>query len=140
MNEWIVACNLDYYDVYGAFSKFKCLDWKQDLKKVEVGDAVYIYVTVRKKKIKYADVHTIKYKCCVNQVNLPTADIDDSDYILNHDIFVGCKKYMELELIREYDAECLSLSKLRDCGLKGNIQGQRSVPGCIKPLLDSMCE
>lgn len=130
MGTWIIPCNLKYYDVDGAFSKLQCIDWKQSLKNVEVGDIVYIYVGM--------PVKAIRYKCLVNKVNLPVTEIDDSDYIRNGEAYLGYGNLMELELIRAYDTECLPLSKLRECGLKGNIQGPCSLPECIVPLINSV--
>lgn len=128
MSAWIIPCNLKYYDVNGAFAKLPRIDWKQSLKKVEVGDTVYIYVGT--------PVKAIRYKCLVNKVNLPAPEIDDSDYIRNGEAYLGYGNQMELELIRAYDAECLPLSKLREYGLKGNIQGPCSLPDCIVPLIN----
>ena len=31
MEQWIIACNLKYYDVFNAFKKLKRLDWKQSV-------------------------------------------------------------------------------------------------------------
>ena len=44
MEQWIIPCNIKYYDVEGAFEKLKCLDWKQSNKSIHVGDEVYIYI------------------------------------------------------------------------------------------------
>lgn len=42
MTEWIIPCNIKYYDVTGAFKKLKKLDWKQSNKNIETEDIVYI--------------------------------------------------------------------------------------------------
>ena len=44
--EWIIPCNLKYYDVVGAFGKFDRLNWKQSTN-IEVGDIVYVYIDPR---------------------------------------------------------------------------------------------
>lgn len=44
MEQWIIPCNVKYYDVQGAFKKLKCLDWKQSNKSIRVGDEVFIYI------------------------------------------------------------------------------------------------
>lgn len=56
MTEWIIPCNLKYYDVKGAFSKFKAIDWKQSAKNICVGDIVYIYVGKPISAIKYGNL------------------------------------------------------------------------------------
>ena len=40
--EWIIPCNLKYYDVGGAFTNLKSIDWKQSNKSIAVGDIVYV--------------------------------------------------------------------------------------------------
>lgn len=70
MEQWIIPCNVKYYDVKGAFEKLKCLDWKQSNKSIAMGDEVFIYIGT--------PVRAIKYKCKVNKVNLNYIEIDDT--------------------------------------------------------------
>ncbi len=42
MENWIIPCNPIFYDVIGAFTKLKRIDWKQSMKNINVGDNVYI--------------------------------------------------------------------------------------------------
>ncbi len=42
MEQWIISCNIKYYDVIGAFKKLQKLDWKQSNKSIEIGDEVFI--------------------------------------------------------------------------------------------------
>ena len=123
MEEWITPCNLKYYDVIGAFKKLQCLDWKQSVKSICVGDIVYIYIGT--------PVKAIKYKCLANKINLDHIEIDDSEFVLNGDPYENYGTHMELQLIEEYDDYQYSLSKLRANGLKGNIQGPRRVLGIL---------
>ncbi len=44
MAEWIVPCNIKYYDVVNAFKRLNCIDWKQTNRNIKVGDIVYIYI------------------------------------------------------------------------------------------------
>lgn len=46
MEQWIIPCNIKYYDVIGAFNELKCLDWKQSCKSINVGDEIYIYIVL----------------------------------------------------------------------------------------------
>ena len=114
MANWIIPCNLRYYDVVGAFSKLKKLDWKQSAKNMAVGDYVYIYVA--------NPIGAIRFKCLITKVNLPTIEIDDREFIINGDNYVDYGNHMELELVRSYEDQ-LRLDVLRELGLKGNIQG-----------------
>ncbi len=121
MADWVIPCNLKYYDVVGAFSNLKCIDWKQSAKSIEIGDIVYIYVG--------RPQMAIRYKCKVNKVNLDKIEIDDSKYIVNGEPYAEYGNHMELELVKTYNSDELSLSILREYGLKGNIQGPRKIDG-----------
>lgn len=130
MTEWIIPCNLKYYDVKGAFSKFKAIDWKQSAKNICVGDIVYIYVG--------KPISAIKYKCRVNKTNLSQIEIDDSEFIINGENYENYGNHMELELIREYADTELTLDMLVENGLKGNIQGPRRVDVLIRESINKV--
>ena len=38
MAEWIIPCNPDYFDVFGAFEKLGSVDWNQNTPGIEKGD------------------------------------------------------------------------------------------------------
>jgi len=118
MSEWITPCNPKYYNVIGAFSKLKCIDWKQSSPNIKIGDIVYIYVS--------KPIMAIKYKCKVNKVNLPKIEIDDSEFVVDGEPYLTYPEHMELEMLREYDEE-LSMSELSKHGVKGHIQSIRKV-------------
>lgn len=130
MTEWIIPCNLKYYDVKGAFSKFKAIDWKQSAKNICVGDIVYIYVG----KL----ISAIKYKCRVNKTNLSKVEIDDSEFVINGENYENYGNHMELELIREYADTELTRDMLVENGLKGNIQGPRRVDVLIRESINKV--
>ncbi len=130
MTEWIIPCNLKYYDVKGAFSKFKAIDWKQSAKNICVGDIVYIYVG--------KPISAIKYKCRVNKTNLSKVEIDDSEFVINGENYENYGNHMELELIREYADTELTRDMLVENGLKGNIQGPRRVDVLIRESINKV--
>ena len=130
MTEWIIPCNLKYYDVKGAFSKFKAIDWKQSAKNICVGDIVYIYVG--------KPISAIKYKCRVNKTNLSKVEIDDSEFVINGENYENYCNHMELELIREYADTELTRDMLVENGLKGNIQGPRRVDVLIRESINKV--
>lgn len=130
MTEWIIPCNLKYYDVKGAFSKFKAIDWKQSAKNICVGDIVYIYVG--------KPISAIKYKCRVNKANLSKVEIDDSEFVINGENYENYGNHMELELIREYAGTELTRDMLVENGLKGNIQGPRRVDVLIRESINKV--
>ncbi len=130
MTDWIIPCNLKYYDVKGAFSKFKAIDWKQSAKNICVGDIVYIYVG--------KPISAIKYKCRVNKANLSKVEIDDSEFVINGENYENYGNHMELELIREYAGTELTRDMLVENGLKGNIQGPRRVDVLIQESINKV--
>ena len=130
MTDWIIPCNLKYYDVKGAFSKFTAIDWKQSAKNICVGDIVYIYVG--------KPISAIKYKCRVNKANLSKVEIDDSEFVINGENYENYGNHMELELIREYAGTELTRDMLVENGLKGNIQGPRRVDVLIQESINKV--
>lgn len=118
--EWIIPCNLKYYDVQGAFDNLRVIDWKQSNKNISVGDIVYVYVG--------KPIGAIKYKCNVCKVNLGVCEIDDSAFVKIGDVFERYGNYMELELIEEYANDFLTIDKMHNMGLRGNIQSPRKMP------------
>lgn len=68
MAEWIIPCNLKYYDVDQAFYELQRIDWKQSTN-IRTGYTVYIYIG--------ASISGIKYICHVNKTDLSIPDIDD---------------------------------------------------------------
>lgn len=130
MTEWIIPCSLKYYDVKGAFSKFKAIDWKQSAKNICVGDIVYIYVG--------KPISAIKYKCRVNKTNLSKVEIDGSEFVINGENYENYGNHMELELIREYADTELTRDMLVENGLKGNIQGPRRVDVLIQESINKV--
>lgn len=124
--EWIIPCNLKYYDVGGAFANLKTTDWKQSNKNIAVGDIVYIYVGI--------PISGIKYKCKVNKTNIAYCEIDDSKFVKIGDVYERYGNYMELELIREYNDDFLTIDKMHSLGMKGNIQSPRKMPSYLPKI------
>lgn len=113
MEKWVIPCNLNYYDVNGAFTEFEKINWKQSTN-IKVGDKVYIYVG--------KPVGAIKFETIATEVDLPTQLIDDSNYIIDGTNYENHGRYMELQLIREFDDSLLTRTLLKDNGLK-SVQG-----------------
>lgn len=59
---WILPANGKLYDHARAFQKWGFIDWRQNNRKYQVGDIIYIYCTRPYKKIMY--------KTIVEQINL----------------------------------------------------------------------
>lgn len=121
MKYWIIPCNVKDYDVIGAFNKLSEIDWKQsnNMKSAAVGDMVLIYLS--------RPYSCIKYICKIKEVNKPKSTIEDSVYIMKGDNYVNYGNYMQLELLESINETLLTFEILKLNGLKGNIQGPRSL-------------
>ena len=60
-------------------------------------------------------------------MNKPKSTIEDSDYIMKGDNYVNYGNYMQLELLESINELLLTHENLKLNGLKGNIQGPRSL-------------
>lgn len=128
MNDWVIPCNTNAYDVFGAFKELKRIDWKQS-SNVEKGALVYIYVG--------APVSAIKYKCRAVEVDKPEVTIDDSKFVLQGDAYVNYGRYMCLELLEEYPDTCFTKTLLIANGLS-TIQGPSRVNDVLAEFLNQM--
>jgi len=107
MTTWVIPCNIKFYDLDGAFSDLKVIDWRQSTN-VCVDDTVYIYVG--------QSVGQIRYKCSVLKIDKNTSTIDDSKYTKS---LPTAKRFMELEFVKEYPlSDSLKLKSLKENGLK----------------------
>lgn len=130
MTEWIITCNVNAYNVEGAFDKLDTIDWKQSTY-VEKGDIVYIYVG--------APESAIKYKCQAIEVELPKSTIDDSEFVLDGSNYENYGRYMRLHLLAKYDNPLLGRNQLTENGLK-TVQGPSKVNSQLSEYLFSVTE
>ncbi|MST52771.1 hypothetical protein [Hornefia butyriciproducens] len=124
MKKWIIPSNMNRYDVIGAYSKLDEIDWTQRVKSIEAGDIVYVYIS--------APISAIKLCCEVIATNLTSENaelIDDSEFVVGENFDVKeSSQYMRLRKIREFNDNEIPLSVMQEHGVKGNIQGARSLP------------
>lgn len=132
MNSWIIPCNPKNYDVIKAFQDLKEIDWKQSVKNIDAGDKVYIYVSSPYKQILY--------QCVVVKTNLLAREIDDMDYVIDGTPFLNYGPHMRLQMIRKLNGLELNLSALKKRGLRGNIQGPRTVSGELLDYIESVID
>ncbi|MEG1301079.1 MAG: hypothetical protein RSC93_10275 [Erysipelotrichaceae bacterium] len=120
--EWIISANHNIYNHNKAFEELPYIDWKQNAN-YQIGDKIYIYATKPIKAIEYlTEVIAINF----NQSEI----INDSKYWVDTDEYnKGIKngKYVRLKLIKKLDACNLTLEKLHEYGMTGNIQGPRKL-------------
>ena len=128
--DWIIPCNIKYYDVIGAFNKFDVINWKQSTN-IEAGDIVYIYIG--------KPYSSIKYKCIATKVDIREPEIDDKEFVIQGDRYTNYGRYMEIKLLKEFDDEIFSIYKLKENGLK-SIQGPLKITLQLRDYIKSMEE
>lgn len=130
MTEWITSGNLKYYNFVDAFRDLKRVDWRQ-YANYEVGDIVYIYSS--------GNEQMIRFKCKVNKTNVKELEIDDRMYNVEGKYDEPYDKYVELEMIEEYDSSLYSRQALEKYGFRAP-QGAIKVKPEIKEYLDIVNE
>lgn len=117
MTQWIIACDSKDYDIWGAFSEFQKIDWKQSTN-IEPGDIVYIYMI--------GPYSAIQFQCLVKKTNLKEIEIDDLKYVKNGAKYASCGRYMELEFLQKYSTPLFTYKNLEENGLK-QVRGPQRV-------------
>lgn len=128
VTEWIISGNPEKYRVIDAFRDLHKVDWTQSANMV-AGDIVYIYVS--------GYVKAIKLKCKVNKVEIQVPDIDDHEYDLTGEFDGSAGRYMELELLEEFDGVEYSRDELMKHGFKSPL-GPVHMPDSVKNYLESI--
>lgn len=127
---WTLSCNIKDYNIIEAFKDLKKIEWKQILNNINIDDIVYIYVG--------KPYSQILYKCKVNKINLESVTINDKKYWENPSDFGTDKRYMEIELIKEFPkSQLLSNENLKKYGLR-NIQSQASANNELINYIESL--
>ena len=126
---WIIPANLKYYDVFGELKRFDVIEWRQRLKNVCEGDAVYIYLSALQRYIAF--------KCIVEKANIrrDICEIDDSNYFRG-DSLKAVPLYMRLRPKKEYASEEITGKTMRDAGIP-RILSQRQVNDTLSKVTKS---
>lgn len=131
--EWIISGNPKEYRVIEAFRELRKLDWRQSKKaNINAGDIVYVFVS--------EGIWAIRLKCRVNKTNIEVPDIDDHEYVLKERSGGSADRYMELELMEEYDGEEYSKDELKKHGFGKSPQNPVRMPASVKDYMESIRE
>lgn len=131
VNEWIIPCNLSLYNLQGALSDLKIIDWKQvqSMKNAQIGDIIYIYCS--------APISKVCYKGAIIKTAKPFSTINDSNYGGNPAHDQGL--YMEIAVFREYSlSDGCSYKDLSANGLIGTLIGPRKINPMLSTYLHSL--
>lgn len=115
--EWLIPANPKFYDVEQAFKNENIILWKQS-SKVNVNDIIYLYLG--------APYSAIMYKCLAIEVDIPY-NYEDCNLTI--------KKAMRIKLLKRYNKEQYSFSKLSELGIK-SIRGPRGITPKLKEKLE----
>lgn len=120
MKQYLVPFNINIFDGIKAYSKLTDIDWTLKSKSIKVGDEVYFYCS--------KPVQMIVMKGIVSKINVNFDEhIDDREFYIDTNAVktnTG-KTYTRIKFICKYSDEkssMMSLEKLRQNGLRGNIQ------------------
>jgi 5-methylcytosine-specific restriction enzyme A len=131
---WLVPANPAEYDLVSAFNRYETLDWRRSFK-YENGDIFFLYISGKIKKVRY-------------KVEVVEGLVQKNDTTHNKTFWQDEKKFEEskereytrIRFVDEVDTNALSLEKLREHGLKGNIQGSRKLTGELRDYIMSFFE
>lgn len=126
---WLVPANPNEYDIERAISHYDTLDWKRSFK-YENGDILFLYVSGNIRKVRYK-VEVIEGLVNENEV------IYDKMFWNDKEKFELSKEWdrSRVRFVDEVDTSELSLAKLREQGLKGNIQGSMKLTGELRDYI-----
>lgn len=128
---WIVPCNIKFFNVAEHFEKSKRVIWKNSFT-MKTGDIAYIYIG--------SPVGEIKYKCQVVSDKVSEEILEQNSYAIpakkSNNYFSKKEKYVELELICEFPDGTFPLTTLRENGL-GQVQIQARTSRTLQAFIIS---
>ena len=133
-DNWIVPCNLKYFDVIEHFKNCEYVIWKNSFT-IRKGDIVYIYIG--------APIGEIRYKCEVVSDEIDQELLNSNSYAIvkkeSNNYFSKKIKYIQLKLIKEYTPGTFKLQELREHGL-GQVQIQARTDRRLQSYISSIDE
>ena len=128
MKYWLFPCNPNQYDLQGVFEEFDKVEWQQRVKNIEVGDMVFIYVG--------RPFSAVQLVCEVIEVNIPKElrTANDETYIKDELLNKKIKRSNAV-MLKKVKWINVGLDELKNNGLIGNVQGQRTLDGQLLDFL-----
>ena len=131
---WLVPANPNEFDIESAFSRYGTIDWKRSYN-YENGDILFMYVS--------GNINRVRYKVEVVDGLVRTNDVtNNKTFWMDEEKFEQSKgwNYTRIRLVDKVDIPELSISRLREQGLKGNIQGSMILKGSLRDYIMSFFE
>ena len=121
LENWLIPCNINTFDVIGHFEKRKTVVWKNSFT-IHEGDIAYIYLGR-----PYSE---IRYKCLVISDQVNEQLLQENSYAIpakkSNNYFSKKEKYIVLKYLCEYPEGTFTLNHLRKHGL-GQVQAQARI-------------
>ncbi len=118
--QWIIPCDLNYYDAISAFSSLKTIDWRQN-NRYAVGDTVFVYASVPYQKIMFKTkvlAVDLMYEDTIDDFAFWKVPVDEREKEKKKS-----SRYVRLQLIKFLECDDLGLEHLMEQGLKKAPQG-----------------
>ena len=132
---WLISANGNLYDHEAAFDKFGYIDWRQNNRRYQVGDIVYIYCT--------RPICKVRYMAIVDREGMSFDEItDDREFWSDPTKYEEAQSgtYVRLRLLKKKDSEELNLDALRNHGLYNAPQGPIKVKDDLDKFLKESFE
>jgi predicted restriction endonuclease len=131
MNSWFIYINNKAYDIDKIMLEKSFFENHQNITTYKVGDFAYIYCSKEQ---------AIKYKCFIDEINIPFENtIDDKKYILDPDFFKDKKhkKFIRCRLYPGINSRInIDLKTIQNNGLKSLRQPQQKIPDKLLKYLN----
>mgnify|MGYP004448312991 FL=1 len=130
---WITPCNPELYRVVDAYAVNNEIDWRLSAN-VKLNDIVYIYLSTK-------DYRYVKFKTMVVELDIHYDDtMDDDEFITEKGLekLPSPKSFTRLRLVETFPDNLISISKLKENGLHGNIQCTQNLPSKCLEMISSV--
>jgi predicted RNA-binding protein with PUA-like domain len=120
MKYWLFPCNPKVYDLHGAFDSIELVEWHQNVKDIQIGDKVLVYVG--------KPSSSVEMLCEVVEANIPSKHLtyEDSEFVFDEKLANKIRVRNSVKL-RKIKLLNIQLEDLKSHGLNGNVQNQRKI-------------
>lgn len=130
MDNWIIPCNVKFFNIVERFNNVNNVIWKRD-SSLKTDDIVYLYLG--------APYSQIKYKCIVVKDSIDEKLLEENKYAIRagDSKKFNPKRYMMIEIIKEYADNEFPYKILKEHGL-GQVQKQARTDRKLQSFIDSV--
>ena len=130
MEKWVIPCNVKAFNIFEQFEKTNTVVFKR-VGAMKKGDLAYIYLA-----LPYSE---IRFKCVVVDDAINEDKKKEHAYAIDRLSYSSINRYVELELVKEYEEGTLKLTELKKNGL-GQVQRQARMDRKLGEYIDGIEE